>query len=136
MTSKLRRKPIKQKRGAKTVEVSALKHPVYYRATQVGLSAPCHQTPALQVGMRVAVLETRNEFRLKIPTPKFYEAKVSEIRGDLVHLEYKNHPYSTGLIAGMAEIAKFCVPLDKAAPPRRGDGEAAPSSEKNEETKP
>lgn len=103
---------------ARTVDIDTRLHPVYYRATQVGLSAPCYRRPALSVGMRVAILEYRHQFTESesVPKAEFYAAKVTSV-GDgpdpLITFEFENHPYATSLVAGMNHIAQFCVVLEE-----------------------
>ena len=98
----------------KTVEVDS-KHRIYYRATQVGLSAPCYKRPALDVGMRVAILETRSEFTSTIPEPKWYAAtviKIGEGANPLVTFQYE-YDERAQLMAAMDSIARFCVVIPK-----------------------
>ena len=98
--------------NARAVEVEPAWHPVYYRATQVGGSAPCFKRPALEVGMRVLILDDRNEFTGRPSKPTFYAARVKQIGtgvNPLVTFEYEAHPYATSMAAEMDYIAKFCI---------------------------
>ena len=112
-------RPVKVHRESKcpkAIEINPQEHAVYYRATQVRLSAPCLKSPALEVGMRVAILQTTHEFSDTVPKPIFYAAKVAKIgEGDnpLVTFEYEDSWPGDGLMASMDGIAKFCVVLSK-----------------------
>lgn len=108
MTEPPANKPTRKLKG-KVVAVDSSQHPVYYRATQVGRCVPCYEPIA--VGMRVGVLETRNEFIGNPPVPLFYAAKVEKIENGLITLRYENHPYAVSMVGAVKDLENFCVPL-------------------------
>ena len=96
------------------VVVDSSRHRVFYRATQVERNVLCYGP--IKVGMRVAVLENRDEFRGNPEPPLFYVALVEKIEKGLITLKYEYHPWAVRLVGGIVELAKFCVPLKRRKP--------------------
>ena len=104
-----------RKQVGKSIKVDS-KHRVFYRATQIEYSAPCYKRPPLEVGMRVAILETRSEFTGTIPEPIWSAATVAKIgegSNPLVTFEYEDQSSVKALTAAMDQIAQFCIVLPK-----------------------
>lgn len=73
--------------------------------------------------MRVAILETRYEFRGSIPEPIWSAAKVVKIgegANPQVTFEYEDQSSFLGLTTAMDYIAQFCVVLPPKSGVRRG----------------
>jgi hypothetical protein len=96
-------------------------HRVFYRASQVERSVPCYfAMHEIKVGLRLAVLEERNEFFGTPPTPHFYTGQIEKIsETGLVTIAFDAHPYATALSADLDQIMKFCIRIPRLAPHKR-----------------
>lgn len=92
-------------------------HRVYYRASQVERSI---HPKDFKVGLPVAVLDDRMEFRDKVPRPIFYTGIVEKIWGNpddpIVTIKYDAHPYAVNISFGIKQNSIFCIPVPKTKP--------------------
>ena len=92
-----------------------LKHKVFNRATQVGLSFPCYGKQ-VKVGTRLAMLYPICEFTEEVPEQKFYPGTVTALIGDpdnlMMKIKWDGGPNgSIEILCGIKDYAKYCIPV-------------------------
>lgn len=105
-------------------------HRVYYRAYQV---ERCLRPEHFKVGLRLAVLENREQFTSEIPEETFYVGTVKKIYGNpedpLVEIVYDAHPWSVAITFGIKQNHLMCIPLPvERTPKKRSRAKTQPSN--------
>lgn len=95
-------------------------HQVYSRPTQV---TNCLRPSDFKKGLRLAVLEPREQFTGDPPEFVFYPGTVQNIWGNpddpIVTILYDGHPWSLDVSFGIKQNACMCIPLSLPTGPKR-----------------
>lgn len=88
-------------------------HRVFYKPHQVERSL---RVEDFKVGIRLAVLDQREDFHTEIPEPVFYTGVVEKIWGSnpdnqIVTIKYDGHPRSLGISFVIKQYYLLCIPV-------------------------